>query len=286
MIYFITVNYYSTDLINKLLCSIKQNSRIPYKAVIVNNSQEDTSIYHLRTNSTLIIEAQENLGFGRACNLGLQWVYTQDTQAIAWIINPDTYLVKNAVDRNTLEKVYALFNTYPELSIVGTAIHTPTGETWFAGGRFIPYLGAILSTDLLSTHPEADYVLSDWVTACSMLLNLRKFSHCPQFDPAYFLYYEDFDFCRRYAEQGHLIGITNQIAVVHKPSSITDRNISHKYRHSTYSYLLSLKKYTNSLVFLLRFSRLTIHALFLLLIKPQTARGKLSGISLYLKRVI
>lgn len=286
MIYFVTVNYYSTDLITQLLKSIQETSHIPYKVVIVNNSSDDPSIFHLKSEFIIILESQTNKGFGQACNLGLNWIYLQNPHAIVWIINPDTYLLEKARDNNILEQVSAFFDIHPEISIVGTAIYTPTGETWFTGGKFIPWQGAILATNLFSAHPEADYVSSSWVTACSMLLNLRKFPQCPQFDPAYFLYYEDFDFCRRYAQQGHLICITNQIAVVHQPSSITDRNVYQKYHHSTYSYLLTLKKYTNYLVFFFRFSRLTMHALFLVLIKPQVARGKLSGICYYLKQVM
>ncbi len=281
MIYLLTVNYYSTELISRLIYSIPENSNIPHQIVVVNNSRDDWALQKLQADSLQILEAKTNLGFGDACNLGLNWVYAKDPHAIVWIINPDTYLAEN-----TLEKVPTFFEGHPEVSILGTLIYTPAGEIWFAGGRFIPQLGAIFSTDLLSSHPEMAYVSCDWVSGCSMLINLRQFRSCPQFDPAYFLYYEDFDFCRRYAGQGHLIAITNQLAVVHQVSAIANRNIAIKLKHSTYSYLLTLQRYTNPLVFLLRFLRLTLHALILLGVKPQVALGKLSGVSSYLIRVI
>ncbi|MBE9125261.1 MULTISPECIES: glycosyltransferase family 2 protein [unclassified Coleofasciculus] len=281
MIYLLTVNYYSTYLIARLIKSIPATQDIPHQIIVVNNSADDKKLKNIHTKSLQILNAETNLGFGNACNLGLNWIYDRNPNAIVWIINPDTYLPEN-----TLEKVPSLFNVHPELSIIGTLICTLAGDIWFAGGHFIPQLGAILSTDLLSSHPEATYIPCDWVSGCSLLLNLHHFQTCPQFDPAYFLYYEDFDFCRRYAMEGHQIAITSQLAVIHQPSSITNRNITQKFKHSTYSYLLTLERYTSQAVLFLRFWRLFLHALILLMIKPQTALGKLAGISSYLRRAI
>ncbi|MBD1943707.1 glycosyltransferase family 2 protein [Coleofasciculus sp. FACHB-712] len=279
MIYFVTVNYFSTDLVNQLIRSLPENSEVSYQVIIVNNSPDDASIKQLKTDSILILEAKTNLGFGRACNLGLNWVYKQDNEAIAWIINPDSYLLEK-----NIEKVPAFFKAYPELSIVGTLIYIPTGEVWFGGGRFIPGTGTIFSENLLLTQPNLAYVPCDWVSGCSLLLNLRKFPSCPEFDPAYFLYYEDFDFCRRYSLEGHLIAITPLIRVGHQPSSITNRNIFIKIKYSTYSYLLTLEKYVSLPVRSLRFLRLIFHAFMLLVVKPSVALGKLYGVFLYLKK--
>lgn len=279
MIYFLIVNYYSTDFIIRLIHSLPPSQTIPYQIIIVNNSPNDHALQELKDDRILILEAKANLGFGKACNLGLNWIYAQDPNAIAWLLNPDTYLPDN-----TLEKVPGLFEACP-VSILGTLIYTPTGEVWFAGGQFIPNQGAILSTNLLGSHSGTTCVSCDWVSGCSLLINLQHFPECPQFDPAYFLYYEDFDFCRRYATMGHQIAITSQLSIVHQPSSITDRNIVKKFQHSTYSYLLTLERYTKKEVFLWRFLRLTLHALNLLVLKPQTAFGKLTGVLSYLRGV-
>ena len=277
MIYFLTVNYYSTNLITKLLDSLPSCCNDSYKIIIINNSPDDNSIYQLKNQSTIIIEAENNLGFGGGCNLGLQWIYNQDKQGIVWIINPDAYLPEN-----TLEKAQLFFNRYPELSILGTIVYNPEQKIWFAGGRFIPENGAILEVDLL-TNNDTDYINCDWVSGCSIIINLKNFSKCPLFDHAYFLYYEDFDFCRRYANQGHLIAITKQLSVIHEPSSITNRNILTKIRYSTYSYLFTINRYTNKSIFTMRFIMQIIKATMGLIIKPQAALGKIYGIYDYMR---
>ena len=278
MIYFITVNYNSAQLVQKLISSIAAHTDQAYKILIVNNSPDDQAIQKLNSFTTLILEPGENLGFGRACNVGLQWVYERDPQAIAWLINPDAYLLAN-----TLEKVKKFFTQYPHLAIVGTTVYEPNGKLWFAGGQYNSRTGAITSSNLLIAKPEPDYVNCDWVTGCSLLINLKKFSDCPFFDPIYFLYYEDFDFCNRYASQGFSVVITNQFSVIHHPSSITNQNSLIKLKHSTFSYLVTLQRYASSQALSLRFLRLVSYALILLLIKPQVAFGKLAGVVLYLK---
>jgi GT2 family glycosyltransferase len=278
VIYFLTVNYYSTNLVTKLINSIQASKNISHQTVIVNNSPEDNSIHLLSLESVLIIESGSNLGFGSACNLGLNWIYAQDSQAIVWLINPDTYIVELVLD-----KVDLFFKTHSQLSIVGTVIYTPNNEVWFAGGKFIPATGAILNQDF-SINSNTEYSFCDWVSACSLLINLRKFSECPQFDPAYFLYYEDFDFCRRYANQGHLITVTKQLSVIHQPSSITNKNIFKKIQHSTYSYLITLERYTTKLILSIRLTRLITYAFILIFVKPKVAFGKLYGVLLYLRR--
>lgn len=275
MIYFLIVNYYSTHFVTKLISSLT-STELEYQVIIINNSPEDDSILQLACASVRIFNATTNLGFGSACNEGLNIIYAEAPRAIAWIINPDAYLLEN-----TVAQVQPFFNFHPEVSILGTIVYTPAREVWFGGGHFNDINGEISSEDLL-TNIDTDYVACHWVTGCSLIINLSKFSECPQFDPAYFLYYEDFDFCRRYANQGHLIAVTKQFGVVHQPSSITNKYVFRKSKHSTYSYLLTLDKYTNKLVLILRLTRLICYAFILLPLKPQVALGKFSGVLLYL----
>lgn len=279
MIYLLAINYYSTELIAKLINSISPNQVVEYQIIIVNNSPEDKSIQHLKTDKVVILESGENLGFGKACNLGLNWIYQQNQKAIVWLINPDAYLLPEA-----LKTVPVLFQNHPELSILGTIIYTTNNEIWFAGGEFSQQNGAIIPKTIDRQNSQIPYLKTDWVSGCSLLINLQKFPICPQFDPEYFLYYEDFDFCQRYAIQGYLIAITNQIGVVHQPSAITGKNAFLKFQHSTYSYLLTLERYTSKIVLILRFIRLLLNAIYLIPLKPKVALGKLTGISLYLRR--
>ncbi|MGB3513354.1 MAG: glycosyltransferase family 2 protein [Microcoleaceae cyanobacterium] len=269
-IYFLTVNYYSTKLIQKLINSIELTPDLFKQIIIVNNSPDDDSICQLQNYTTIIINSETNLGYGKACNLGLNWIYHQNPQAIIWLINPDAYLLPDS-----LEKAHNFLPKHPEISILGTTVYEPTGKVWFSGGIFIPETGKIIPNQFLL---DTEISTTDWVTGCSMLINFKNFEKCPKFDEDYFLYYEDFDFSRRYAKQGHKIAITQQISVVHQPSSITNKNLELKLQHSIYSYLLSLGKHTNKSVLIYRLIRVTIAALVRLPINYKIARVKLKAV--------
>lgn len=277
MIYFLIVNYYSTSLVEKLIASIFSNQEESYQIIIVNNSPDDDAIYHLSSDRIIILEAGENLGFGKGCNLGLNWIYDQDSQGVIWLINPDAYL-----GESSLQQALLLLENHPEVSILGTVVYQPTGEVWFGGGDFIAENGTIIAKDYLSAGLELEpYIKVEWVTGCSLIINLKNFINCPQFDREYFLYYEDFDFCKRYAKEGHIIGLTKEISVIHQPSSITGTMPEAKIKHSIYSYLLTLEKHTSKLVLLYRLSRITVSALISLPKDTTISINELKGVWLY-----
>lgn len=282
MIYFLIVNYYSTSLVEKLIASIFSNQEESYQVIIVNNSPDDDSIHHLSSDRIIILEAGENLGFGKGCNLGLNWIYGQDSQSLVWLINPDAYFGENSFNQASL-----LLENHPEVSILGTVVYQPTGEVWFGGGDFIPKNGEIIAKNYLSAGLELEpYIKVEWVTGCSLIINLKKFTNCPQFDSNYFLYYEDFDFCKRYAKEGHIIGLTKEISVIHQPSSITGTMPEAKIKHSTYSYLLTLEKHTSKLVLLYRLSRITVSALISLPKDTTISINELKGVWLYCRSIL
>ncbi len=250
------------------------------QAVIVNNSPDDVLVHQLESSTVKILEAHDNVGFGCGCNLALRWIHERAPDALVWIINPDAYLLKDP-----REALHHFFQDHPRLSILGTVIKTFDGDIWFAGGRLNAETGSI-SVDRQIKHLEHPCCPSDWVSGCSLILNLKLFSECPRFNPDYFLYYEDVEFCRRYASVGHLIAITQSISIFHEPSSITNRNLFLKIRHSTYSYLLTLETFASRKAFIIRFIRLLLNAFYLIFIQPKAALGKMWGTVLYLKRRI
>jgi GT2 family glycosyltransferase len=282
VLYFLVVNYQSVELVKRLLesfLSLPQplskagRQKNSHKFVIVNNFPPDQKALEALARDTIyIIEAGENLGFGRACNLGLSWIYNQHSQALVWLLNPDTFF-----NPKIITDAESFFYHYPEISILGTLIYSTDYNIWFAGGTFDSIKGRIASENLLAINPELSYLPCDWVSGCSMIINFSHFQKCPQFNPNYFLYYEDFDFCQRYKQQGHLIAVTAQISIIHQVSAITNCNLKNKYYHSTYSYLFTLERYTNRVIFYFRVIRLLTYALFLVPIKPAIALGKITG---------
>ncbi len=282
--YFLVVNYNSSNLVKRLLASIPKSDRENYGVVIVNNSAEDKTIFNLASNTIKIIEPEENLGFGRACNLGIRWISQQNKRAIVWLINPDTYFDLDSQDKVfPIISAFALFNKHPRISILGTTVCNSQGEITSAGGTFNPDTADAKTIDRLPTDLGQDYIKIDWVSGCSLLINLAKFTQLPQFCDRFFLYYEDLDFCLRYSKQGHLIAVTHLIKLVHETSSISDRHLLQKYRHITQSHLIYIEKYGSKQNFMITNMRMLANTLRLIILKPQQGIGKAIGIYEYWK---
>ena len=273
-LYLLTVNYNSSDLISRLTRSLPQENRQQIQTLVVNNSPADKNIHKLADSSIEIIDAQGNLGFGKACNLGLQKIYAQNPLAIVWLINPDTYFAPDLA--NLSDQTISFFNRYPQISILGTAVYNSEGEITSAGGEFV-YGKAALTTITAFPNSDRDFWHTDWVSGCSLLINLANFASCPLFCDRYFLYYEDLDFCLRYSQQGHQIAVTPQLQIIHDTSTISDRNIYWKYKHITHSYLIHVEKYGSNSVFWLTNIRMFLNTIRLLLFKPKQGLGKLVG---------
>lgn len=291
MIYFITVNYYSTSLIEKLLVSINlasENSasdgKQNHQVLIVNNSPDDTSIKAIGLNSQVtVIEAGKNLGFGVACNLGIQTVYHADPQAVIWLINPDATL-----DSTAISEIKRCLIQDNSVAILGTRIRDTKGNIWFDRGTFNPWLGSLkhldqqhfAETQSASDSPSAlqgSTTACRWVSGCSFIINLAAFNHCPSFDPHYFLYYEDSDFCERYYQQGYRIAVTDAVLVTHVVSAITQRNQQHKFRYATFSKLYFLSQHGTFLALLLNLIYLLLGAVALLPSDRPSALGRWQG---------
>jgi len=240
MIYFLTVNYFSTNFIFKLIPSILQQ-HFESKIIVINNSPEDEDLIHLvnQYSQIEVICSPSNIGFGSACNLGITHVYQIDPKALIWLINPDAVLKTIAI-----ATILNYFKEDAEIAILGTNIEDSNGNPWFELGRFNPWLGSV--THRAYNHLQIDgftKIPSRWVSGCSMVLNLSQFDHCPQFDPFYFLYYEDVDLCEKYFRNNYKIVVTSMALVIHSVSSITSQNPSTKLKVEMMSKLYFLDKY-------------------------------------------
>jgi GT2 family glycosyltransferase len=280
MIYFLTVNYYSYELVKNLIESIAKSIGSPHRILIVNNSPEDTKIKGLESDQVSIIEAGENVGFGRGCNLGLSYVWQHQRDALVWLINPDA-----TVDAHADRYVCACFSEQLDISILGTQIRSSDGDIWFQSGYFNRWTGALGHSSIADKDFRAEWKTSpcQWVTGCSLIVNFANFQTCPAFDSNYFLYSEDADFCLRYGKEGHKVAVTHEVLVTHTVSSIIGRNKAFMYEHYTFSRLYFLKQHASIFGLLLYALYSFGYSSILLLKDRQNALGRWRGIARFSK---
>ena len=280
-VYFITINYHCSDLIQALVATTAPQATGFYEFIVVNNSPGDRGIADLAELPRVrVIEAGGNLGFGGGCNLALTKVYKENPTGLAWLINPDARLVPNAVDY-----VRQCLVDDPQIALLGTRIRDLDGQLWFSHGTFNPWLGTLKHRDPtvttefepVKTHPTR------WISGCSLILNLAHLPDCPQFDPQYFLDYEDADLSERYYRQGYRLRVTQAALVDHQVSAITGRYPRAKYRHATFSKLYFLDRHGTLLALVLNLIYFGLRPFTDAVAQSAKAQGRWAGLLDYVR---
>jgi N-acetylglucosaminyl-diphospho-decaprenol L-rhamnosyltransferase len=286
-IHFITVNYHCGDYIRSLIEAVGASAEEPGSLhfVVVNNSPADRSLHHwLEAGSprlaVQLLESGANLGFGSGCNLGLRHVWQADPQAVAWLINPDARL-----DGRAIAYVRQCLSDDEQIALLGTRIRDLQGEVWFSHGSFNPWTGQLghrFPGDDCRPLPVRTWP-TRWISGCSMIFRLGVFRDCPQFDPRYFLDYEDADICERLHRLGYRLRVTQAVLVEHQVSAITQRAPRAKYQHATFSKLYFLHRHATPVALLLNLVYYAVRPLSFCLSDPERARGRWWGLGDYLR---
>lgn len=211
----IIVNFNAGPLLERCLGSLVSHLTGTWEAVVVDNASSDGSVDRvagLDPRIRLLCNA-DNVGFGRAINQAM----AATTAPLALFLNPDATLTAGAIDELVRE-----LNNHPQCGAIGPAILNPDGSiqgsargdpdmlTGLFGRsstltRLFPR--SALARRNVVTHAEpADAAQGsievDWVSGACMLVRREAFTSIGGFDEAFFLYWEDADFCRRLRAAG------------------------------------------------------------------------------------
>lgn len=280
MLYFLIVNFWSKELIENLLLSDEFACHRPAVVVVNNSPEEHFQATTLKQLNVTLLDAEQNLGFGAGCNLGLRHIYRENPDAIVWLLNPDTQLLKGAISY-----LQVCFQKFPEVAILGTRIQDCYGKLWFDKGNFNPWLGTLShhGYQLPQEETTPKVLPSRWVSGCSLILNLSQFDQLPLFDPNYFLYYEDNDLCERAYRSNYIIAVTQAVLVAHSVSLLTNRDLYSKWRHATFSKLHFLQKHGTFLALALNISHVLGKAILdFLRGNCLICRGRFAGLQRFL----
>lgn len=157
---------------------------------------------------------RRNRGFGRAANEGARlsrgdWVL---------LLNPDVTLSPGFLDA-ALAHAYRLAAEQPIVGVVGFGLRNRDGSRQLSTGPF-PTLAGTLARLLLPRarrkySPAPGDGSVDWATGCCLLVRRECWEELGGLDPAFFLYYEDVDLCRRARVAGWAVRHEPGLWVVH-----------------------------------------------------------------------
>jgi len=208
------------DLIECII-SLKAAGIIENQIIVVDNaSQDDTSdIIKLRFPNITLIRLKKNLGAAIASNVGFKYVLENVAEAdfilrldSDTIFAPDSiaFLIKNAMNSNNVgvlgPKIY-FFNNPKEI--------------WYAGADANPWHFGAINTHVneLDSPANSEIKSVDYVWGATMLIKREVLQKTGGFDPDFFIYHEEIDFCRRVQSLGYKLLFIPDSHVWHKVGS-------------------------------------------------------------------
>ncbi|MCX6645186.1 MAG: glycosyltransferase family 2 protein [bacterium] len=253
---FITVNYKTSDLVVRLIDTIKKfPPPLPYEIIVVDNNSADDSVGKIGQAhpDITLIPLEKNIGFAAGNNKGA----AKASGRILIPINPDC-----EIREESFAKGVKYLDGNPDVGILGLKIFTheggleqsargfPDASTGLFGrSTFLGKLaqnfgkagkGGVAGKNLLVDPEKTEPYDVDWVAGTIMLIRRDCWTKIGGFDEDYFMYWEDADLCFRAKKTGFRTVFFPGSYIVHVPGSSAKKNRSKTIRwfhDSAYLYI-------------------------------------------------
>ena len=208
----IIVAYNSCDFIPACLKSVRDACEgIDSQIIVLDNGSKDRITPEIKKffPEVLWLDSQENLGFGKGCNLAEKHA----TKPFLFFINPDT-----VVSRDSFTKVLDFMEEHPESGTVGCRILNEDGSIQWACRRSFPtIISAVSKTIGLAalfpnskmlasynmTYADPDEMIEvDAISGSFFCIRRDVYEKLNGFDEDFFMYGEDLDLCFRTKQMG------------------------------------------------------------------------------------
>ncbi len=224
MVSIIIVHYHvKKELFDCLTSIIKSTKNTSYEIIVVDNDEEKAIGKELHNKFQHIIYIpNENRGFGQGCNIGA--LYAKGEYLL--FLNPDTKLLPRALDllisflkRNKSAGVVApllLHGNKKPFKLQGTSLLTPI---------YAIFSLSFLARIFPNNYFYCKYWKTEWdrtklkevdvVPGTAFAVRREIFAEVHGFDENFFLYFEEFDLCKRIREKGHKLYIFPESQIIH-----------------------------------------------------------------------
>ena len=192
-VYIIIVTYNAMKWIDRCLTSIR-HSDTPVNIVVVDNSSKDETLSHIETDypEVFIIKNDINRGFGKANNQGIEYAYSQGATHF-FLLNQDAYIYEDTIGKLVeVQDKYDIALVSPvHLNGDGTVMDYNFFQKIVLAEQNIGYVSD------LEIGKRKEYYQVFKTNAAAWMLSLRAIKTIGGFDPIYFHYGEDGNYCQR-----------------------------------------------------------------------------------------
>jgi GT2 family glycosyltransferase len=224
-IYTIIVTYNGEKWIHNCLNSLLK-SYVSTEIIIIDNKSSDktTNIVKEEYPKVKLIETGQNLGFGKANNIGID-IAINDGADYVFLLNQDAW-----IESNTIDRLVDAHKHHPQFGIL-SPVHLSTEGVQDL--RFSNYYNK-------SSNYDNNLLVSQFVNAACWLISKACIKNVGGFSDLFYHYGEDSNYCNRVIFHNFKIGIVDGVYCIHdRPQE----------KYFNYSKQLRMGK-TNQLAFL------------------------------------
>ncbi len=224
----IIVSYNFEPWMDKCLPSVF-TSTIPATVMVIDNHSSDNTVERIKQDypQVILIENKENLGFGKANNVGLTYAL-ENKFDYAFLLNQDAW-----IEKDMLEKLIEASKTNPDFGIISPVHLSPDGTSLDHG--FANYT----NKETVEQLPKASLQLVElpFVNAAFWLLPIETVKKIGGFSPLFYHYGEDRNYLLRTTFHNLKIGYLPNAFATHDRQN---RKVTNKqFLHAEYIYFLS-----------------------------------------------
>lgn len=192
-VYVIIVTYNAMKWVDRCFDSLRQ-SEMPCIPVVIDNQSKDDTVNYIRKHypEAHIIVNNENRGFGQANNQGIEWAYNQGGTHF-FLLNQDAWVHPDTIDK--------LVNIQDKYNI---ALVSPIHLNGVGDKMDYNFFGKIVLNEInldyvsdLELGKCKDYYTVFKINAAAWMLSRETIETIGGFDPIYFHYGEDGNYCQR-----------------------------------------------------------------------------------------
>jgi len=229
----IIVNYNTPTFTKSAIESVFEKTEgVAYELILVDNNSPDGSGQHLKdffSEKIVYIQSDENIGFGRANNLGIEHAKGRNI----FLLNPDTILLNNAV------KILSdHIDNNPLAGVCGGNLYDENGFPTHSFSRSLPsvffelnlLLRGLLFKIRYRKNTQFNYsgrVLKvAHITGADMMLRASIFHIIGGFDPDFFMYFEETELTHRIKKAGYQVYSVPKAKIIHYESKTSSNEIA------------------------------------------------------------
>jgi GT2 family glycosyltransferase len=231
-VFVVIVTYNGSKWIEKCISSVL-NSSYNIKIVVVDNHSQDNSVEILNQFPEIhLIQSQENLGFGKANNIGIDFALNNQADYV-FLLNQDTWIFEK-----TIQSLVEIAKENPDFGILSPLHFSADGIN--LDDSFKTYYDR-----KIERSKNQNAVSVPFVNAATWLVSKKCIEKVGKFESLFNHYGEDRNYCDRVLYHGYKIVITENSKICH--DRIITRSFSKDCIQSKFGVLLQVLNINNSL---------------------------------------